>query len=365
MSVSWDKTGKKHCGKKLQEVSLSWDETGEKHCGKKLQEVSLSWDETGKKHCGKKLQEVSVSWDETLKSTVECKDLELNALRHDREGGVKKYSSGRNSKSNSDIESECLRLDMGFQVSGDWTEEEGLKSSTWREAEAIYRVIKSNAHILKNSSVKIHTDNKNVPSVLLNGSSKNDLQIITVSLRSFCDKNGIILSIEWMPREENQIADHLSRCRDSDDWSVSKSCFVFLDKLWGKHTVDRFSSHYNAHCPRFNSRWWVPNTEAVDAFDQLWYGENNWLVPPPGLVVQCLNKLEKERATGTLVVPKWKSAPYWPLLCDKYGNFNHFVLDHRLLPRYSAIKAGKGNNGTFQKSPLQLDLIAVRIDFTM
>ena len=73
------------------------------------------------------------------------------------------------------------------------------------------------------------------------------LQIITVSFRSFCDENGIIFGIEWIPREESHIADHLSRCRDSDDWSVSKSCFLFLDKLWGKHTVDRFSSHYNAH----------------------------------------------------------------------------------------------------------------------
>ena len=136
--------------------------------------MSVSRDETGKKHCGKKVQEVSVSWDETLKSTVECKDLKLNAWPHDREGGVKKCSLGRNSKSNLDIQSECLRLDMGFQVSGDWTEEERRKSSTWREAEAFYRVVKSNANILKNSSVKIHTDNKNVQSVLLNGSSKSD-----------------------------------------------------------------------------------------------------------------------------------------------------------------------------------------------
>ena len=54
--------------------------------------------------------------------------------------------------------------------------------------------------------------------------------------------------------EESQLADHLSKCVDCDDWSISNETFALLDRLCGKHTMDRFSLHYNNHCVRFNSR---------------------------------------------------------------------------------------------------------------
>lgn len=79
--------------------------------------------------------------------------------------------------------------------------------------------------------------------------------------------------------------DYLSRCKDSYDRSISETQFSRLDSLWGTHTVDRFSSSYYIHCKRFNSRWWVPRTERVNAFDHYWAGENNWIVPPPRLVL--------------------------------------------------------------------------------
>ena len=47
--------------------------------------------------------------------------------------------------------------------------------------------------------------------------------------------------------------------------------------------MDRFASHTNHLCPRFNSAFYCPGTEAVDAFSQDWGGENNWVNPPFGL----------------------------------------------------------------------------------
>jgi len=31
-------------------------------------------------------------------------------------------------------------------------------------------------------------------------------------------------------------------------------------------TIDRFASYYNTQLPRFNSRFWNPSSEGVDAF---------------------------------------------------------------------------------------------------
>ena len=93
----------------------------------------------------------------------------------------------------------------------------------------------------------------------------------------FCDCNKISLSVGWIPRSLNKRADHLSRCKDCDDWEVEKLAFEKLERKWVKFTIDRFASSYNAKCRWFNSRCWVPGTEGVNAFNQkLTKPENNW-----------------------------------------------------------------------------------------
>lgn len=50
---------------------------------------------------------------------------------------------------------------------------------------------------------------------------------------------------------------------------IGQSMMKFLtnyEKLWGIHTVDRFATHYNKKCVIFNSKYWCPDTECIDAF---------------------------------------------------------------------------------------------------
>ena len=77
------------------------------------------------------------------------------------------------------------------------------------------------------------------------------------------------------PRDQNQKADVLSRYGDCDIWSVSDEVFSRLNIEWGPHTIDRFACIYNTKCQRFNSKFWVPGTEAVNSLDQNWSGETN------------------------------------------------------------------------------------------
>lgn len=42
-------------------------------------------------------------------------------------------------------------------------------------------------------------------------------------------------------------------------------------------------------CGRFNSKYWCPGTEAIDAFTQVWKSENNWLFPPPSIIPKVIN----------------------------------------------------------------------------
>ena len=90
-----------------------------------------------------------------------------------------------------------------------------------------------------------------------------------------------------------------------------------MNQLWGPYTVDRFASSMNAKLHKFNSLFWCPESQAVDAFTQNWVGENNWLVPPIFSVIRCMKHLIFCEAKGTLIVPKWKSAAFWPLIFGK------------------------------------------------
>lgn len=52
----------------------------------------------------------------------------------------------------------------------------------------------------------------------------------------------------------------------------------------------------------------------MDRFTCDWGGENNWWCPPIHLVSRLIEHAKVTKAEGTLVVPQWVSAPFWPLL---------------------------------------------------
>jgi hypothetical protein len=76
-----------------------------------------------------------------------------------------------------------------------------------------------------------------------------------------------------------------------------------------------------------NSLFWNVNTEAVDAFSQNWSGDNNWLVPPIYAVIRTAKHVVACKAKGTLIIPKWTSAAYWPLSFSKHWSYHSYVKD--------------------------------------
>lgn len=249
-----------------------------------------------------------------------------------------------------------------FEVLGEWNLFERGKSSTWRETEAVSRVLKSSVALLRNSSVNVYSDNKNVQSVLLNGSRKTDIQSIALDLSEVCDNENIEIHPVWIPREGNQQADYLSRCLDSDDWEINNAIYQKLNSVFGPYSIDRFASHLNNKCERYNSRFWVPGTEAVDAFSQYWGRDKNWAVPPPRLVSACVEKIIREKAVCTLVIPLWKSSSFWPTIVDSNGTFRVDIKHVVNLSRINVVSPGKGNNGIFAKNPLSFDMLALHFD---
>ena len=194
--------------------------------------------------------------------------------------------------------------------------------------------------------MKWFTDNQNVTRIVQAGSRKQHLQDGAMAIYEMCFQNGIKLEMEWIPRSQNQLADYISRIQDYDDWMIDPNVFSFVNMAWGPHTIDCFAAVHNSQLDRFHSRFWCPGTEAVDTFTVNWHGETCWLVPPIHLVGRALRHAELCRARGTLVVPLWKSAVFWPLLCPDGAHLAPFVHAWILQPYYDGLlQAGhKGSN---------------------
>jgi len=206
-------------------------------------------------------------------------------------------------------------IEHGCHVAqGQWLPQEASQSSTWRELRVVCNVLESLASMLLSQRVRWFTDNQNKARILTVKSHKPALQQEAVAIFWLSVSSKIRIEPEWTPREVNQQADFLSRIVDKDNWSLHPDLFRMLDTKWGPHTIDRFASHFNTQLPRFNLRFWNPWSEVVDGFTCNWNDEKNWWCPLIYSIPRVLRHAQKTHAKGSLIVPQWFSAPFWPIL---------------------------------------------------
>ena len=245
-----------------------------------------------------------------------------------------------------------------------WTDVEKEQSSTWRELKAVWLALASFIGDVSNKHVKWFTDNQNVCRIINNGSKKLDLHKLTLDIYRLCLIFGIDLNIEWIPRSQNDQADYISRIQDFDDWEIQEHFFNYLSNLFGPFSVDRFADYENKKCDRFNSRFWNPGCEAVDAFTQNWKNDNNYLVPPVQLIPRTIKHLEFCKGKGFLIVPEWRSAIFWPLLVNSNNQFKKGIVDVFSFKNNGNIfKKGK-NNSTFGSCRMSNNVLVINLDFT-
>ena len=89
-----------------------------------------------------------------------------------------------------------------------------------------------------------------------------------------------------------------------------------------------FADSENAKCKKFYSKVKCPKSAGIDAFSQDWTSDRVWIAPPIGLLAKTILRLQNDKVEGTLVLPKWKSSSFWPLLLAENGSFKSFVVDY-------------------------------------
>ena len=220
----------------------------------------------------------------------------------------------------------------------------------------------SKAIKLQDERIRWFTDNQNVVRIIQQGSGKPALQVEALAIFSICVGNRIRMEPEWVPREQNQLADYYSRLVDFDDYRLNPAIFEWLNSVWGPYTIDRFASAHNAQLGRFNSRFGTPGSEAVDTFTCDWSGENNWWFPPVCLVPRTIRHAQRTKAFGTLIVPQWLSAPFWPILFPNGYDPVQFIMDWVELPMMGELILPGLSGANLFNGPPNTPVLAIQIN---
>ena len=204
----------------------------------------------------------------------------------------------------------------GQIASGDWNKRISFQSSNEREMLAILMALMAFGPLLKGKRVQILTDNISAMAYIrhMGGPSPN-LAALAKAIWGEALENGIWLESAHIAGNQNVEADFWSRTPDKHNWQLHPRLFHYIDKLWGPHTVDRFANCQNAQVPRFNSRYWEPLSEGVDALAQVnWGKENNFVNPPFCLLSRVLDVVQAQGAIATVIAPAWKAKEWYQKL---------------------------------------------------
>ena len=104
-----------------------------------------------------------------------------------------------------------------------------------------------------------------------------------------------------------------------------------------------------------------PGTAGVDAFFQDWQHENCLVVPPVVLLLTVLVFMFRCDAGGTLLVPYWPSAPFWPLLVHKLWSF---VVDCSSFEGRLALRHSCNTNSLLGSASWDSLILAMKLQFS-
>lgn len=168
---------------------------------------------------------------------------------------------------------------------------------------------------LRGTKLRVRTDNKTVLSYLLKaGGKKPVLNALAREIWHIClEENILLLTPYWIRSEDNQFTDGLSRGADSTEWVLKDEVFRMLEDKWGKFDVDCFASDINRKCDKFYAATEESGRKAagIDAFTKHWGDQRNYVLCPFQLIPRVLKHAEECKAYVVIVVPIWKSQPWW------------------------------------------------------
>ena len=134
-----------------------------------------------------------------------------------------------------------------------FSEEECGTPFTYRELLGVLRCLRAMMHVCEGKFVVFQVDAQNFLGIVNRGSPRLNINELARELFRLCVERDITLEVEWVSREENALADELSKLLIPSEWMVGRAKLLQLEERWGRHTVDLFALSDNNQCERFYS----------------------------------------------------------------------------------------------------------------
>lgn len=155
--------------------------------------------------------------------------------------------------------------------------------------------------------------------MLKKGSHRPVLQSIVFKIAKLCHKLKIRVEPIHLRRQDPriQLADELSKEKDTDNWSIDEESFQSLNEQF-QFDFDLFADKVNKKASRYFSLYYDKDSSGVDAFSMGW---NNlgmiWACPPIKDLIKVHLRVVTSNCKGVLIIPKWLTSSYIHFFLDK------------------------------------------------
>ncbi len=218
--------------------------------------------------------------------------------------------------------------------SGSWDADLLPLHINFKELRAVHRSLQAWRADLQGHRVLLFCDNTAVVQLLRKGTSRSAL--LMAELRQVWQLLHD-MQVELVPvyiASGDNPADFPSRYSMSAEWTFRPGMRAQLHRLSQRaYSLDPFATRATAMAPTFCSLQAEEHTIANDGMCVSWKRQHLFLNPPWDLIPKVLLKIVADRASGVLIVPRWPSQAWWPLLLRLRAQWVHLPAPrHCVLP---------------------------------
>jgi len=200
-----------------------------------------------------------------------------------------------------------------MELSHNLSEEEQGWSSSARETLAALRTLEQfDIKGTRQRNIYWLTDLEVMAQVLKKGSHRQMLQEIVFKIAKLCHKLQVRIEPIHLRRHDPriQVADDLSKLKDTDNWSIDEPSFQELNDQFG-FDIDIFADKTNKKTQKFCSLYFDINSSGVDAFSMVWDKLGMiWACPPVGDLIRVHQRIKASNCRGVLIIPKWLTSSF-------------------------------------------------------
>ena len=246
-----------------------------------------------------------------------------------------------------------------------WTGTESARHINWKEMEAGRGCLVE--QLLEGDHILMEMDSTAAVSFInrMGGTRSAPLRDKALEIWELVLSRKAWVTARWIPREENQVADLLSKEHLLTwEFGLRMGAVDMVTSQWGQPALDLFASSNFHVVEKYCSLEADPQATRLDAFRLGRWPHWSYAFPPLPLLALTLDRIKQDRVRVIVILPLWKESLWWTrveaLLEGEplYLGLDKDVLQplpHRKLPRLGQMAAvllngGKSRFGTRQES---------------